>query len=69
MYLDGEEISEVAPKEPECRYGFPIVCSFSKYDGFSKTLPLVYPLKRWLRKEIKENVMDALKLVNLEDKD
>ncbi len=67
VYLDGEEISEVAPKERNVGMVFQSYALFPNMTVF-QNIAFGLSIKKMAKKEIKENVMDALKLVNLEDK-
>ena len=67
VYLDGEEISEVAPKERNVGMVFQSYALFPNMTVF-QNIAFGLSIKKMAKKEIKKNVMDALKLVNLEDK-
>ena len=67
VYLDGEEISEVAPKERNVGMVFQSYALFPNMTVF-QNIAFGLSIKKMSKKEIKEKVMDALKLVNLEDK-
>src|SRR4051812_17644265 len=66
VYLDGEEISKVAPKERNVGMVFQSYALFPNMTVF-QNIAFGLTIKKMAKKEIKENVMDALKLVNLED--
>ncbi|RHW36731.1 ABC transporter ATP-binding protein [Lysinibacillus yapensis] len=67
VYLDGEEISEVAPKDRNVGMVFQSYALFPNMTVY-ENIAFGLSIKKLPKKEIKEKVMDALALVNLEDK-
>lgn len=66
-YLDGEEISEVAPKDRNVGMVFQSYALFPNMTVF-ENISFGLSIKKLPKQEIKEKVMAALSLVNLEDK-
>ena len=67
MFLDGEDISEVAPKERNIGMVFQSYALFPNMTVF-QNIAFGLSIKKMPKEKIQEKVMAALKLVNLEDK-
>jgi putative spermidine/putrescine transport system ATP-binding protein len=67
VYLDGEEISEVAPKDRNVGMVFQSYALFPNMTVF-ENIAFGLSVKKLPKQEMKEKVMAALNLVNLEDK-